>query len=104
MSARTAAPALPVLPHEQARRLNGDWHLDAACRGMDAWPHYPPDGARGHKLWRLEEQAKQICADCPVIAQCREAGRTERYGIWGGLTAEERGWDGRGQRRREVAA
>lgn len=41
---------------------------------------------------RRIEQAKQTCHRCPVIAQCREyALRTrEPYGVWGGLSEEDR--------------
>jgi len=36
-------------------------------------------------------QAKRICANCPIIEQCREFGLNhERYGTWGGLSENER--------------
>ena len=36
--------------------------------------------------------AKAICATCPVLEQCREYALSahEPYGIWGGMTEEER--------------
>jgi WhiB family redox-sensing transcriptional regulator len=36
--------------------------------------------------------AKAVCATCPVIAQCRAHAIAvqEPYGIWGGLSEEER--------------
>jgi WhiB family redox-sensing transcriptional regulator len=34
--------------------------------------------------------AKRICATCPVQRRCLEAGMTEKFGVWGGLTALER--------------
>jgi hypothetical protein len=35
--------------------------------------------------------AKDICAECPMIAACREyAIKHENYGVWGGLSAKER--------------
>lgn len=39
-----------------------------------------------------EQQAKAICADCPVREQCLDhAVRTpEQYGVWGGMTPQER--------------
>ena len=36
------------------------------------------------------DMAKSICQACPVRAECLTAGEFEEYGIWGGLTAEER--------------
>jgi WhiB family redox-sensing transcriptional regulator len=41
---------------------------------------------------RREQRAKEICADCSVLNECRayaiEIG--EQHGIWGGLTEKER--------------
>ncbi len=41
-----------------------------------------------------DQQAKAICADCPVREQCLDhAVRTpEQYGVWGGMTPRERRW------------
>ena len=47
-----------------------------------------PKGVRRRK----EAAAKNLCAQCPVLARCREqavVGR-ELYGVWGGLTEGER--------------
>lgn len=30
-------------------------------------------------------QAAEACAGCPVLDRCREAGRSERWGVWGGV-------------------
>jgi hypothetical protein len=48
--------------------------------------------------------ALELCARCPVRAQClRQAEETpERFGIWGGKTAAERGWDSVGKRLKAV--
>ncbi|MTA96041.1 MAG: WhiB family transcriptional regulator, partial [Actinobacteria bacterium] len=37
-------------------------------------------------------EAKAICASCPVLAQCRDHALAvqEPYGIWGGLSEDER--------------
>jgi WhiB family redox-sensing transcriptional regulator len=50
------------------------------------------DRERGPRRERRERIAKSICATCPVIEQCREQALrlAEPYGIWGGLTEEER--------------
>lgn len=35
--------------------------------------------------------AKSLCSGCPVAAQClRESERADNYGVWGGLTRDER--------------
>ncbi|AEK09991.1 transcriptional regulator WhiB-like [Mycobacterium phage Rey] len=38
------------------------------------------------------EQAKAVCARCPVISECRDDAfsRDEEYGVWGGMAPEER--------------
>lgn len=36
------------------------------------------------------ELAKSLCAGCPVREECLAAGMSERYGVWGGTTPEER--------------
>lgn len=39
------------------------------------------------------ERAKEVCWTCPVLVPCLDYAMTndERFGIWGGLTEEERG-------------
>ncbi|WP_307830869.1 WhiB family transcriptional regulator [Rhodococcus sp. KRD162] len=71
---------------------HADWQIRAACRSMPVSMFYPPLGMRGYSLRHLERQAKLVCGRCPVISQClRHALDTdERYGVWGGSTAQER--------------
>ena len=66
----------------------GDWATDGAC-----WNHPTPD------LWFPDKGdnvssrvAKQICAECPVLSTCRQYSLDTRqgYGIWGGLSADDR--------------
>jgi WhiB family transcriptional regulator, redox-sensing transcriptional regulator len=63
-----------------------NWREDALCRqvGGDWW--YPEKG--GDK----GAPAKQICAQCPVTAECLEWAleNRERYGVWGGVSERER--------------
>ena len=59
------------------------WAEVAACRGMGPALWYPPRGED-------PRPAQRICADCPVQAECADAGRSERWGIWGGTTERER--------------
>jgi WhiB family redox-sensing transcriptional regulator len=69
-----------------------DWQLDSACRGLDSDIFYHPDGERGAARERRVSNAKAICAACPVIAQCRSAAlkSQEPFGVWGGLSEEDR--------------
>lgn len=63
-----------------------NWQDNAACRGQAAALFYPADRGN-HPETRI---ARRLCADCPVRAECLEAGHRERYGIWGGLATRER--------------
>ncbi len=69
-----------------------DWQLHGQCRNANAAVFFHPEGERGPARRRREQQAKAICANCPVIAQCREhaLAAAEPYGIWGGLGEAER--------------
>lgn len=69
-----------------------EWQADAACRGMDSAVFFHPSGERGVTRARRAAQAKAICADCPVLPRCRDHALASRepFGVWGGLTEEER--------------
>lgn len=67
-----------------------DWAADAACRGMDTNLFFPK-GTVDRDARRKIEAAKKVCAECPVRRQCREVAVGELYGVWGGLTPEDRG-------------
>ena len=69
------------------------WQWRAACRGEDANLFFPPNHVEEREARLLrEQQAKAICATCPVRIECLEyAVRTrESHGIWGGLNELER--------------
>jgi hypothetical protein len=53
---------------------------------------FHPDGERGPRRRNRENTAKAICATCPVIQACREQALAahEPYGIWGGLSEDDR--------------
>ena len=64
-----------------------DWQASAKCADAD------PDLFVAPAPTRVEiEQAKAICAQCPVREQCLQHAieAKERFGIWGGLTPGER--------------
>lgn len=53
-----------------------------------------------------QQKAKNICASCPLLSTCQATSADEKYGVWAGLTAEERGFrpDGTRFRRPSKAA
>lgn len=69
-----------------------EWQYQGACRNLDTEQFFHPEGERGGTRRRRDDAAKAICAQCPVITQCREyaLAAQEPYGVWGGLTQEER--------------
>ena len=69
------------------------WQARAACRGPHASVFFPPPRfeRKDEKLAR-EEQAKAICANCPVREPCLAYALRirEPHGIWGGMSEAER--------------
>lgn len=65
--------------------MNANWRQRAACRGIDPSIFYPATDEEA-------DEAKGICASCPVRQTCLEHSLTsrEREGVWGGLTERER--------------
>lgn len=74
------------------REGDWDWQMSASCRGLDTATFYHPENERGPSRARRERQAKQICSNCPVVDNCLRWALTARepYGVWGGLSVEER--------------
>jgi WhiB family redox-sensing transcriptional regulator len=71
---------------------NWDWQVHAACRGLNAAMFFHPDNERGRSKRHREARAKAICRPCPVREACLSWALEVRepYGIWGGLSADER--------------
>lgn len=61
------------------------WWEQALCRGVNPETFFPKQGASNVK-------ARQYCGRCPVSTECLEEAmqRPEQYGIWGGLTPQQR--------------
>jgi WhiB family redox-sensing transcriptional regulator len=77
-----------------APQPSDSWRIQAACLGADTDLFFIEHGGS-------YQQAVKICADCPVRVDCLEwalATRTE-YGVFGGVTPDER-WRIRRRRRR----
>ncbi|GAB2656101.1 WhiB family transcriptional regulator [Prescottella soli] len=68
------------------------WRLHARCRHTVEHLFFPPDNERHGAQVRREAAAKEICADCPVIIDCRHDASTqpELVGVWGALTERDR--------------
>jgi WhiB family redox-sensing transcriptional regulator len=69
-----------------------DWQLRGLCRGKDSSLFFHPEGERGAARSSRETAAKEICLNCPVQIPCADHALTVRepYGVWGGMTEEER--------------
>ncbi|TDC75691.1 WhiB family transcriptional regulator [Streptomyces hainanensis] len=82
----------PVSEIPPAHRRLGDqsWQSRGACRGAaaDDPDLFFPDADHFERV----AEAKRYCARCPVQQVCLDAAleNNDRYGIWGGLTEEER--------------
>ncbi|WP_344633620.1 WhiB family transcriptional regulator [Streptomyces glaucosporus] len=66
------------------RQLPGWWER-ALCAQIGSEPFFPEPG-------RTPAEAKRICQSCEGRIECLEYALThdERYGVWGGLSEEER--------------
>jgi WhiB family redox-sensing transcriptional regulator len=88
-----AIPTVAPMSAHVVSKLNTDWHDAAHCRGEAGRDFYPPfGGERKRERVAREQRAKTVCAACPVRSQCLEhaIASGERYGVWGGLTFDER--------------
>jgi len=64
-----------------------EWRKRAACLGAD--PHvFDPLAAHGNRVLpaAIAAAALRYCANCPVLAQCRDEADANHYlvGLWGG--------------------
>lgn len=86
----------PAATERRPETWRGDhgWRQLAACAGINTDAFFPPEGMRGKQRDRWIADAKTICAQCAVLDQCAAyaADQPERYGIFGGLTEQERGY------------
>ncbi|WP_371552061.1 WhiB family transcriptional regulator [Streptomyces sp. NBC_00554] len=69
-----------------------DWQMRALCRGMDSALFFSPHAERGIEKQAREEKAREICRRCSVIEACAWTALSSRepYGVWGGLSENER--------------
>lgn len=69
-----------------------EWQLEGSCRETGSEIFFHPEGERGPSRRNRDAAAKVVCGACPVMTQCRKHALQVRepYGVWGGLTEDER--------------
>lgn len=80
---------------QQTKRIGGvmDWSSKAECKGKDV-EHFFSDIGTKKGMVMMVRAAKSVCQSCAVRQECLEYSieNNEEFGIWGGLTARERGF------------
>ena len=89
-----------------AETARADWRDRAACLDVDPELFFPI-GNTGPALVQVE-QAKAVCARCPVLAECRawalDNPKLAEFGVFGGMSEDERRAVARRNRRSRAAA
>lgn len=69
-----------------------EWQEDGLCGPDHIELFFIPDDVSRVERNRRTNEAKLLCARCPVMKRCRDHALSveEPFGIWGGLTAYER--------------
>jgi WhiB family transcriptional regulator, redox-sensing transcriptional regulator len=67
-----------------------EWSDRAACLSAEPEQFFPVGGAGATA--RETVAAKQVCAGCSVVVECRDYALATRqpFGVWGGWDEEER--------------
>ena len=67
---------------------NEEWMTEAVCRKrhIDLW--FPPLDAEVPEHYYAI--SREVCRQCPVWSKCLDLGTNEKWGMWGGLTPQER--------------
>jgi WhiB family transcriptional regulator, redox-sensing transcriptional regulator len=65
------------------------WMTHAACKHSGA-RFFPSETRTSRVSAEQYAAAVKVCRTCPVIEECREYGRDERFGVWGGTTPADR--------------
>jgi WhiB family redox-sensing transcriptional regulator len=65
--------------------MDTEWMARGSCRDEPAATFFPSDGVG-------VEEARRICATCPVASPCLEYALRNRidHGVWGGASERER--------------
>lgn len=87
---------MPVKPYEGLNPVADawEWQSEGNCVGKDPELFFLDFNMRSSTKTNKEREAKAVCKGCPVIAKCLNHALTvpEVYGVWGGMTADERGF------------
>lgn len=69
-----------------------EWQVQGMCRRTGSELFFHPEGERGAARRARQEMAVALCRQCPVQRECLQHALAvpEAYGVWGGLTEEER--------------
>ena len=72
--------------------VHWEWQGRAACRGMDTATFFHPPNERDAARQDRIDAAKAICHNCPAVNDCLDHALRVRepYGVWGGLSEDER--------------
>ena len=97
LGARRDRYAIAGRPTTAYAGSQGQWSDRAACRYHDPDLFFPLS-AVGAGLAQTR-QAKRVCATCPVVAECLDWAIAHgiRFGVWGGLSEDEREAAARGR-------
>lgn len=98
VTAERAAVALGRHPSElwPEVTLDGHWQKRAACRGADGNLFFPPMQAKGGPTpATFTAKAREICARCPVQAECldwvlRNVRSSDDHGTWASTNRNQR--------------
>ena len=68
------------------------WQEESNCRNADSDLFFLDPMMRGKEKRNKEQEAKKICKGCPVVQQCLNHALSipEFFGVWGGMTADQR--------------
>jgi WhiB family redox-sensing transcriptional regulator len=84
---------MPQQPRAQVPEdVRWNWQDHGACRQADPTIFFHPQNERGASRIRRKRAAKRVCAGCSVRLECADYALRARepYGVWGGLSEEER--------------
>lgn len=70
--------------------LDTSWHRHGACTTADPELFYHPEGETGPAKTQRISDAAAVCNTCPVLATCRTQHMNEQFGVWGGLSEDQR--------------
>lgn len=92
MTTRKPLPRDPEVPNLSPLLSAWEWQQHGNCVGENSETFFLPEGSRMAAKQRRETEAKLFCLACPVREQCLAHALSvpEDYGVWGGMTADER--------------